>query len=135
MVREGTGQRKREGRIPAGAARIRPLVAAGDGQHLAISFAYFNDGESEIDRLDAAAARKALRSLRSIGAGSTMTLSECNIRMDTVPNQRPYHVLFRGLTEDVAHLNHLNISSGGRVFFFLTSNVCHVVAIRARHYE
>jgi hypothetical protein len=134
IPRPATAEQKPNKRqIPARASEASAYPEDPEDQTLQISFRFYSDAICQIDRLERAEARKAVKQLRQAGAGSAHTLGQRGIRTDPAPKELPgYDKYYARLTEDV-DLLHTNLGSAARLFYLLEGTSFHVVSIRTSH--
>lgn len=130
----GHSKRKTRKFLPHGAAK-NPTQDDPEESLAEISYRYYDDRLCQISVLQPAAAREGLDCIKRIGSGSIRTITERNVRTDTVTATGEYRQLFRRLDPGVEKLNHHDIGSGARVFYFLSGGKCHIVAFRNGHYK
>lgn len=99
-----------------------------------ISYEYYNDKLCEIKILEKNRAKQCLQDLRMIGKCNTNSLCGNGIDILSVCNQGDYSKLFNKLPPDIKLKEH-KIQGDGRIFYFISRNLFHIVAITNNHLE
>lgn len=117
------------GRIPNDVARL-----PGGDKHYVISFKYYNDKLCEIDDLTKNSPKACLQLFKKITRTTLGNLRNENIDQLRIHNSGDYKRLFNSLTHEVDLFEH-KLQATSRIFYFISANEFHIVAITQNHLE